>query len=109
MLTTSSRIHSVQALAVALLLGAAPGLCAAQSPAGPERGELLAVSCFSCHGPDGNSAGAMPSIAGKQADYIAERLRAWRDGSRPATVMNRLAKGYSDTDIEELARYFASH
>jgi cytochrome c553 len=32
----------------------------------------------------------------------------FRDGKRSATVMTRLAKGYSDTDIDALAKYIAT-
>ena len=35
-------------------------------------------------------------------------LKAFRDGQRPATIMNQLAKGYSDAEIEAIAIYFAS-
>jgi cytochrome c553 len=34
-------------------------------------------------------------------------MRAFRDGSRPATVMHQIAKGYSDQQIELIADYFA--
>lgn len=68
---------------------------------------VLANTCFSCHGPDGASAGAMPSIKGKPADFIETRLSAFRDGTLPGTVMNRIAKGFSDDEIKALSRYFA--
>lgn len=96
----------MRGLAASLLLA---GLCApGVSPAADERGMMLALSCTACHGTAGASPGAIPSIRGKSADYLAERLRAFRDGGRAATVMDRLAKGYSDEEIDALARYFAS-
>ena len=47
-------------------------------------------------------------------DWIFERkmdgirLLAFRDGSRPATVMQQIAKGYTPEQIEQLAAYFSS-
>ena len=35
-------------------------------------GAVLANTCFSCHGTEGKSAGAMPTIAGKSEAYIVE-------------------------------------
>jgi len=70
--------------------------------------EVLVNTCFSCHGTDGHSAGAMPSISGKDPDYIERRLIDYREDRLQGTVMNRIAKGFSDTEIASLARYFAA-
>jgi sulfide dehydrogenase cytochrome subunit len=35
-------------------------------------------------------------------------MLAFRSGKRSGTVMNRIAKGYSDEDIELLAGYLAT-
>ena len=48
------------------------------------------------------------SLAGLERRYIAEQMRAFRDGKRPATVMHQLARGYSDAQIEQLAAWFAA-
>lgn len=69
---------------------------------------VLASTCFSCHGTDGASIGAMPSIKGKPADFIETRLIAFRDGKKNGTVMNRIAKGFTDDEIKALSRYFAA-
>ncbi len=68
---------------------------------------VLANTCFSCHGTDGRSVGAMPSIQGKPASYIELQLKAFRDGKLKATVMNRIAKGFSNDEIKALSRYFS--
>ncbi|MDD9879061.1 MAG: c-type cytochrome [Magnetovibrio sp.] len=70
---------------------------------------VLANTCFSCHGTDGHSAGAMPSINGKPAKYIASQMKAFRDGKKQSTVMQRIAKGFGDKEIESLAQYFAKN
>jgi cytochrome subunit of sulfide dehydrogenase len=71
--------------------------------------ELLTISCAGCHGTGGHSVGAIPSIFGRSADSIAESLRAFRDGKQPATVMDRIAKGYSDAEIDTVAREISAH
>lgn len=93
----------------AILLIAGIVWSAGGAQAGDRRGAILANTCFSCHGTDGHSAGAMPSIAGKSADYIIETLKRFRDGTKTATVMNRIAKGFTDEEIEALASYFSSN
>jgi len=34
-------------------------------------------------------------------------MKAYKEGTRPATIMNRIAKGYSDEEIKAMAGYFA--
>jgi sulfide dehydrogenase cytochrome subunit len=92
----------VPALAAAAILGGG----AARAEEG--RGAVLANTCFSCHGTGGHSAGAMPSIAGKSADYIVETLKRFRSGDKASTVMVRIAKGFTDEEIEALANYFSA-
>jgi sulfide dehydrogenase cytochrome subunit len=36
---------------------------------------------------------------------IISQMKAFRDGSRPSTVMIRHAKGYSDAEVEMIAKY----
>ena len=50
----------------------------------------------------------MPGLAGLPTAYMVEQMKAFKNGSRPATVMHQLAKGYSDAQIEQLAVYFAA-
>ena len=70
-------------------------------------GAVLTNTCFSCHGTDGHSVGGMPTIAGKTKSYIADRLKAFKADKLEPTVMNRIAKGFSDAEIEAIASYFA--
>lgn len=70
----------------------------------------LAATCANCHGTFGKSIkdAALPSLAGMQSDYLAEQMRAFKTGTRPATVMHQIAKGYSEEQIKLMADYFAS-
>lgn len=89
------------ALAAAFAL---PSAASAQAA----NGAILALSCAACHGTGGASPGAIPSLRGRTADYIGTALTEFKTDRRPATVMGRLAKGYSDAEIKALADYFAS-
>ncbi|MFO7954681.1 c-type cytochrome [Thioalkalivibrio sp.] len=70
------------------------------------RGQLMAASCTACH----NAAGAeegMPDLSRIPADVIEDQMKAFRDGDRDATIMDRHAKGYTDEEIEAMAGYFS--
>lgn len=74
-----------------------------------DRATMLANTCAPCHGPNGVSNGpATPSIAGMSENKIIETLNGFKNGTRPSTVMQRIAKGYSDDDIKALASYFSA-
>ena len=69
---------------------------------------LLASSCAACHGTDGASPGAIPTLKGKSANFIRTALREFKSGASSSTVMGRLAKGYSDAEIDLIAAWFAA-
>ena len=71
---------------------------------------LFAGTCANCHGTDGRARGAIPSIAGRPASTLEALLLAYKSDTPPpgTTVMNRLAKGYSDAELAALARHFAN-
>ena len=71
--------------------------------------QVLAGPCVNCHGPQGRSPGATPSIAGLPEDALKAKLLEYKSDSPPpgTTIMNRLAKGYTDGQIATLARYYA--
>lgn len=71
-------------------------------------GEMLGNTCAGCHGPNGNTTGpATPSIAGMATEYFIDSMTAYREGTRASTIMTRIAKGYSDAEIEAMAKFFA--
>ena len=99
-----------------LLVAAGVALAAPANLVGPALaqqvdGRMLALSCMNCHGPGGKSPGEIPSIAGKTEDFLKIALIEFRDGKRSgtkATVMPRLAKGFSDAEIDAVAKYIAT-
>lgn len=70
----------------------------------------LAATCANCHGTDGRTVqgSAIPSLAGMPKEYMVQQLNAFKNGTRPATVMHQLAKGLTDQQIESAASYFAT-
>ena len=69
---------------------------------------MLAETCAGCHGTDGASGGpATPTIAGLHGEYFVEVMKGYRDGTAYATIMNRIAKGYTDEELSKLAGFFA--
>lgn len=74
-----------------------------------DRGEMIAYTCVGCHGPGGNSVGpASPNIAGWKKDTMVDSMKAFAAGEdRPSTIMGRIAKGYTDEELEAMAEYFA--
>lgn len=89
-----------------LALVAAPMSAMAQTP----HVRALAATCAACHGTDGRAQpdAAMPVLAGRPKDELVAQLRAFREGTRPATVMHQIARGYTDAQIDELASWFAT-
>ena len=70
----------------------------------------LAATCGNCHGTDGRAiaGSAVVSLAGVSKEYLQTQMKAFKSGTRPATVMHQISKGYSDAQIESLAAYFAA-
>ncbi len=90
----------------------APATTAPSAADGPAalRTRSLAAQCAQCHGTDGRAlpGAEVPGLAGLPASYLAEQMKAFRSGSRPSSVMQQLAKGFNDAQVEQLARFFAS-
>ena len=74
----------------------------------PQQVRYLASNCANCHGMNGKSGSAMPSLAGLKEDYIVAQMQAFKTDKRPATIMHQIAKGYTDEQIALLASYFAA-
>jgi sulfide dehydrogenase cytochrome subunit len=69
---------------------------------------MLANTCASCHGTEGKSVGpASPNLAGMSETYFIDSMTAFKEDRRPGTIMNRIAKGYTESQIEAMAGYFA--
>ncbi len=103
------------------------GVAHAEGTASPS---MLSDTCLGCHGPDGISTGpATPTISGMSELYIIAAMLAYKYDNdedkveeiieadadledaeffaRTSTVMNRIAKGYSEEEIKIIAKHFA--
>jgi cytochrome c553 len=96
--------YGVLALLICLPTGLSPVAALAQQ--GDPR--ALADACMSCHGMNGHGQGAIPSLAGVDKATLLKELVAFKAGTADATIMNRIARGYSDAELDALATYFSS-
>jgi sulfide dehydrogenase cytochrome subunit len=103
------RTITLSMLALGVLIGAAPAFAAPSVSAG----ERLAATCTACHGTRGNTvtslgSAALPPLAGQPKEALLASLKAFKAGSRPATIMTQLARGYTDEQLEQVAAWFAA-
>jgi sulfide dehydrogenase cytochrome subunit len=92
-------------VAMLMVIGAVPA--AAQTEALAARN--LAATCANCHGTEGRIQGdALPVLAGRPAAEIEAALADFRAGRRQATVMDQIARGYSEAQSALVAGYFAA-
>lgn len=68
----------------------------------------MAAACANCHGTNGAALPGMVALAGYGRADLVKNMADFKSGARPATIMHQLAKGYSDSQIEQLAGYFAA-
>ena len=67
---------------------------------------MLANTCAGCHGTDGASVGPSPTIAGLEEEYFVDVMMQYKSGERWSTIMDRIAQGYTDEEIEAIASYY---
>jgi cytochrome subunit of sulfide dehydrogenase len=90
------------AIGVATVMASAvPALAASAPPPG-------AASCSGCHAAGANAASSVSRLNGRDANEIMTSMTGFRDGSLPATVMNRIAKGFSDDELRAIAAWLAA-
>ncbi|MEW6164690.1 MAG: c-type cytochrome [Pseudomonadota bacterium] len=90
------------ALAVGALTISASAFAAEPSAA------MLSNACAGCHGTHGGSAGlTMPSLASQSKTAIVEAMKKFKSGERPSSIMGRLAKGYTDAQIDMIGDFFS--
>jgi len=102
------KTHGASLACIFLAMSSAPACAEGDSHA--LQAQALAATCAACHGTGGHAvdAAAVPGLAGLPAGYLGEQMRAFKAGTRPATVMHQIAKGYTDAQIERLAAWFAA-
>ncbi len=92
---------SIIALTAVLIIVGGSSASLAQSMTLPPPG---ATTCSGCHaGRDS----ALPSLDSLRAPDIEAAMTAFRTGTREATVMDRIAKGFSDQETSAIAAWLA--
>jgi len=89
------------------LFGAMPAASvAADIAAGKAK---ASVTCAMCHGSLGQSMQPnVPNLSGQPEVYTVEQLRHYRSGKRSHEVMSLMAKPLTDSEIDNLAAWYAS-
>lgn len=76
-------------------------------PAFAQNAPHAAQGCLGCHGPGGQGVGSIPGIAGRPAEQLQAQMSAFRANQLPATIMGRIARGYSEAETAAIAAHFA--
>jgi cytochrome c553 len=90
---------------VLLGLSCASSVQAANLYAGQDR---AATVCAQCHGiKKPNALAPFPSLAGRDAAYLKEALKQYRNKTRVSDIMNAIAGSLRDSDIDDLVGYYS--
>lgn len=78
-----------------------------------ERGKALAATCNACHQPNGGGMNipngeSWPRLAGLNASYMTQQLKAFKSGTRKNASMAPFANMLNDTQMQDVSLYFAS-
>ncbi|WP_210529894.1 c-type cytochrome [Rubellimicrobium arenae] len=84
---------------VIVLAGLATSASAQGAPPG-------ALSCTGCHALDAEA--TMP-LGAFSAEEISAALADYRDGRRDATIMDRIARGFTPEESQAIAEWIADH
>jgi len=88
---------------VAAIVLASIGSAWAASPEPPAG----ASSCTGCHAAKTGVDSPIPRLAGRNPAEMVAQMQAFKAGRQPYTVMDRIAKGFSDAEIEAIAAWYA--
>jgi cytochrome c553 len=82
----------------------------AQDKATQLHNRATAAMCANCHGTEGRTVegSAIPSLVGMPKEYQVLQMQAFKNGTRPATVMHQITKGLTDAQIDTIASYYAA-
>ena len=88
------------AAAIGLVSIAAAAVASAEPPAG-------AASCSGCHPVSTRVTSPVPRLAGMDRAAVIKAFQDFRSGNRAGTVMDRIAKGFTDAEIQAIAAWYA--
>ena len=94
-------MRRVMAAAIGFASIAAATVAWAEPPAG-------AASCSGCHPASARVTSPVPRLAGLDPAAIVRALKEFRSGQRTGTVMDRIAKGFTDEEVQAIAAWYAT-
>ncbi|HCH69264.1 MAG TPA: cytochrome C [Colwellia sp.] len=72
-------------------------------------GKGKSMMCGACHGAAGISAiPSYPNLAGQKEAYLVKQLKDFKSGMRNNATMKGMVASLSDTDMADLAAYYAN-
>jgi cytochrome subunit of sulfide dehydrogenase len=89
------------AAAIGFVSIAAAVVASAELPAG-------AAACSGCHPTSTRVTSPVPRLAGRDSAAIVKAMQDFRSGARAGTVMDRIAKGFTDEEIQAIAAWYAT-
>lgn len=100
-------MNKIQTKIAVVLLSLIPAI--AFSAGNAAAGKSKSAVCHACHGPTGQAVLPIyPNLGGQHQDYLIKTLREFRDGTRQNAIMSGFAANLSDSDIEDIAAWYAS-
>jgi cytochrome subunit of sulfide dehydrogenase len=67
-----------------------------------------AASCSGCHPATQGVASPVLRLNGRDAAQIVTAMTEFRTGKRPTTIMDRIAKGFTDDETKAIAAWLAA-
>ena len=67
-----------------------------------------AMACSGCHPGSAGVETPATRLIGMKSDDILAAMAAYRSGARPATVMDRIAKGFTEPEAAAIANWYAT-
>ena len=105
-------MKSLCVVALATLFASSVMADETKGPAKPDlaKGETISKTvCAACHTADGSRGiPTNPILQGQHADYLVKQLTEFKDGKRDNAVMKPMASTLSDTDMRNVAAFYAS-
>ena len=93
-----------------ILMSGLLALAASAAQAEVAQVKVWAAACANCHGTNGRAVpgAGNEELAGIPKDKLLQKLRDFRSGAKPATIMHQISKGYTEAQLELVAAYFAA-
>ena len=90
---------------LAAAIGVASIAAAVVASAEPPPG---AAACSGCHPVSTRVTSPVPRLAGLDRAAIVRAMQDFRSGTRAATVMDRIAKGFTEAEVQAIAAWYAT-